>query len=63
LIAVTINRKIFQLITGFFYEVMPLPINETLAHHAKAPPESINQINVTTNKIEDQNGNVAGNWV
>jgi len=49
---------------GKFFKVINLK-NGTNVYYvtSKAPFKSMNQINVTTNRIEDKNGNVAGNWV
>ena len=49
---------------GKFYKVMPVPNGETIYYvNAKAPFKSTNQINVTTNRLVDPDGSVAGKWM
>ena len=49
---------------GNFYKVIALK-NGTNVYYvtSKAPFKSTNQVNVTTNRIEDQDGSVSGNWM
>lgn len=49
---------------GNFYKVIALK-NGTNVYYvtSKAPFKSTNQVNVTTNRIEDPDGSVSGNWM
>jgi hypothetical protein len=48
---------------GNFYKVIVLKNGTNIYYvNAKAPFKSTNQINVTTNRIEDADGSVSGNW-
>lgn len=49
---------------GKFYKVINLKNGTNVYYvNAKAPFKTTNQVNVTTNRIEDSDGSVAGNWI